>query len=578
VVAVKRRIARSLAPAAAITAAIAAAIAAAMAIAAGSAQAGAYHVYTCRTPSGESAPADGWSGSETGPYSYLEDGCPHPSGALLAALGDNARTANTEVATWAFAAPEGETIAAATLWRAGDVAGGEALNAAYELWFGGPENDITNPTENFAQCEAGPECPGGVGSTSEPLSSEDRLAVPSSNLGSHLYMSASCIGVSGYACPTGAGDADGYAAAVYLYAADITLEQSAGPSADNVGGELASAPTVQGTSDVTFSASDPGGGVYEAVFNIDGHVVQQTVVDENGGRCRNVGQTEDGLAAFLYVKPCLASVSVDIPFNTASASNGTHHLLVSVIDAAGNAAPVLDREITVANPTVPGPPPAQGALNGTNASVKATLSASWKGTGKERLTSGFGHAQTIIGRLTGAGGQPIAGALIGLVATPAYLGAPAAAMASPRTDPEGRFSVRLPDGVSSSTLRLAYSPDLGDAQPVATRTLTLTVRAGIALSVAPRTTSVGRSIFFSGRLRGGPFPPDGKQLVLEARSPGSPWLEFKVIRTGARGRYHASYRFKFPGPVDYRFRVLSEPESDYPFAVGYSNVVGVFER
>jgi len=66
--------------------------------------------------------------------------------------------------------------------------------------------------------------------------------------------------------------------------------------------------------------------------------------------------------------------------------------------------------------------------------------------------------------------------------------------------------------------------------------------------------------------------------VLEARSQGSPWLEFEVIRTDARGRFHASYRFRFPGPAVYQFRVLSEPESDYPFAAGFSKVVAVRER
>jgi hypothetical protein len=89
---------------------------------------------------------------------------------------------------------------------------------------------------------------------------------------------------------------------------------------------------------------------------------------------------------------------------------------------------------------------------------------------------------------------------------------------------------------------------------------------------------VGRRIFFHGRLLGGPVPAGGKQLVLEARSAGSPWLEFDVIRTDARGRYWASYRFKFPGPASYQFRVLSEPESDYPFAAGYSSTARVFER
>ena len=115
-------------------------------------------------------------------------------------------------------------------------------------------------------------------------------------------------------------------------------------------GELASAPACGARATWRSAPTDPGSGVYEAVFSVDGHVVQSTVVDENGGRCRNVGQTTDGLPAFLYVQPCLGSVSADVPFDTTRVSNGAHHLIVSVIDAAGNAAPVLDRQITVANP------------------------------------------------------------------------------------------------------------------------------------------------------------------------------------------------------------------------------------
>ncbi len=33
-----------------------------------------------------------------------------------------------------------------------------------------------------------------------------------------------------------------------------------------------------------------------------------------------------------------------------------------------------------------------------------------------------------------------------------------------------------------------------------------------------------------------------------------------------------------PGPVTYRFRVLSRYEADFPFLAGTSNVVGVYER
>ena len=66
--------------------------------------------------------------------------------------------------------------------------------------------------------------------------------------------------------------------------------------------------------------------------------------------------------------------------------------------------------------------------------------------------------------------------------------------------------------------------------------------------------------------------------MLEARSPGSHWIEFDVVKTNNKGRYHDSYTFKFPGPVNYRFRAVSESEADYPFATGASNTVRVFER
>ena len=37
------------------------------------AQAGEYHVYGCRMPDGQVAPADGWSGTKSGAFRYVED-------------------------------------------------------------------------------------------------------------------------------------------------------------------------------------------------------------------------------------------------------------------------------------------------------------------------------------------------------------------------------------------------------------------------------------------------------------------------------------------------------------------------
>jgi hypothetical protein len=552
-------------------------VAAAVLVAAGSAQAGEYQVYSCRTPSGEVAPTDGWSGSVVPAkayFNYANDTC-EAGGALIAALGDQTtHQASIDRATWTFEAPAGDRLVGATLWRAGDTDGGYLSGASYEFSLSGPSE-----MSAFDDCVFALQCKG-EGELESPMAAANSVVVPGSHLGSRLFINVACSAPAEYECQAGKGDPNGYAAVVYLYAADLTLEQEAGPSADGVSGELASAPTVSGTSDVAFSATDPGSGVYEAVFSVDGQVVQSAVLDENGGRCKNVDQSSGGQAAFLYLQPCPGSVSADVGFDTTKVSNGAHHLVVSVIDAAGNAAPVLDREVTVANPPAPSAPgPSAPALpNGTNASTQAMLAVSWKGTKSERLTAGYGRAETITGQLTAPGGVPISGAQVEVLATPDYTGAKQLAMASARTGQDGRFTMRLPGGVSSRTLRFAYRSHLGDALPVATRRLTLTVRAGMTLTISPRTASVGRSIFFHGRLRGGPIPADGKQLVLEARSPGGPWIEFDVIRTDSRGRYHGSYRFKFPGPANYQFRVLSEPESDYPFAAGSSDVVGVQER
>ena len=379
-----------------------------------------------------------------------------------------------------------------------------------------------------------------------------------------------------YECSGGFGDANSYAAVVSLYGADLTLEQNAGPAASNVTGELATAPVVSGTSDVAFSAADPGAGVYEAVFTVDGHVAQRTVVDRNGGRCADVGGTSDGSPAFLYLQPCLPSVSADVPFDTSVVSNGAHRLLVTVVDAAGNAAPVLDRQVTVSN--APGSSSTStGQPNGSGAGAQASLTVAWRGSSSARLIVPFGRTEAVAGRLTGAGGQPISGAQIDVQASQASAGAASVAMTSPRTAADGTFALSIPAGASSRTLRFVYRARLGDALPAATRTLQLGVRAGLRVSVFPHVASVGQRVRFTGRLLGGPVPASGKLLILEARAPRGPWIQFRVFRSDTHGRFRAGYRFKFPGPANYQFRVVSEPESDYPFGAGASNVVSLHE-
>jgi hypothetical protein len=509
------------------------------------------------------APVDGWSGATTGASTYALNTC-ESGGALLAALGDEStHLAYSDRATWELSIPSSLSLVTAALWRAGYVHGRLGEPAAYEYWLAGPA--ITNV---FEECVYTQSCraQGELLETDHAVNSE---AVPTKYLGAHLFLSTSCGGgMEGSDCGSAFGDANDYAAAIYLYAADLTLEQTAGPSVSAVGGDLATAPIVSGTTDLTFNATDPGAGVYEAIFSVDGKVARTSTIDEEGGRCRDVGQSGDGLPAFLYLQPCPSSIDADIGFDTASLPDGAHHLIVNVVDAAGNSATVIDRTITFAN----------SPANGHGASTAAVLSARWQRTRRTGLTSGFGRSQTIIGRLLAPGGVAISGAQIAVSAVPSSAGASTSAMHGAVTGSDGTFVLKLPARLSSRTIQLSYTAHADESRPVTVRSLKLAVRAPVSVRIAPRTAASEGTIRFRGRLLAGPVPRGGKPVILEARSGRGPWIEFHVIRTDRRGRFSSSYRFKFPGPAVYQFRVLCEQEADYPYASGSSRVLTVSER
>jgi hypothetical protein len=595
-----------------------------------SAQAGQYHVYSCRTPDGAVAPVDGWSEAVSTANDHTANTCASGGGLVAALNAGHAHAADTDLATWAFNAPAGETLGAATIWRAGDTAGGGDANDSYFFWLTGVANSGES-TVLFDKCNAFKGC-ASEGSSQNPLASNNRVEVPEKALHSpYLSLNASCGSlIAESECSASPGDENGNAAVVELFAADMILNDEAPPTIEEVKGPLAEAATVSGTTDISLTAGDGASGVYEAIFQVDGATVQKTVLDGNGGKCHDVGETTDGLPAFLYTRPCPASASADVPFDTTGLTDGSHHVVVSVSDAAGNAKPAMDRQVTVANhasspgggeqpgggtgngqqpggaggtgantsPGANGQPganqnagsaspgagaassgaaPERGAPNGSGASDQATLTARWKGAGV-RLRSAYGKAHTLEGRLSAPGGGPIVGASIAVSDLPAAAGARAAGLPAVRTNAAGRFTLRLPRTLTSGALGLAYRSHLADSTPVATSTLTLAVVPTLRLRVTPAVSAIHQTIHFTGRVLGGAIPRGGKQLVLEGRTPGSRWIQFEVIRTSARGAFHASYRFHIPGPSAYTFRIVSQYEADYPFLAGVSNVVGVVER
>jgi len=506
-----------------------------------------------------------------------------------------------------FTAPSGLSIAHFTLWRYEQIGNTQSYGPPVAgIAYGNTDSETT-----IDACAWIDGCSSN-GIQSVPLSSENMVSSEDNLAGiTYIQWFAICAEAGG-TCPTGP-DTE-----VDVYAADIELVDNTLPTVSDVTGSLIAGGALSGTDSIDFTAADSGGGVYSATLQIDGATIVHETPNTNGGVCVDLASAGEPTMAFASPQPCPAEENVSLSVDTAKLAPGAHHLRVTIMDAAGEEAVAYDGTIAVAGASTPAgtapstssesttntstsstpattgaqtgatstalsvPSPGPGAPNGANASDQAVLTARWAHaahaalTGANTtLTGGYGANERIEGRLTTTSGQPIADAAIDASETPIYAGAHARALPSPHTGPNGEWALTLPHGTPSSSLRFGYRSHLNDTTPVATATLTLRVHAGIALGIAPRVTRVGRRIHFTGIVHG-PIPPGGKQLVLEASS-GGEWIQFDTVHTNAQGRYHASYRFKFPGPVTYRFRVVSPFEADFPFLAGISDDVAVRE-
>jgi hypothetical protein len=311
----------------------------------GTAAAARYHVYSCHTPNGDVAPIDGWTGSESDPYTHALDDCGGTTTyGLTAALdGTVGHATNTSHAVWSFATAPNLSLAGSTLYRHEAVPGGVGPNAAYATVLS--TFDLTAGTvAEIDSCQANVGC-GGLGTNDGGFDPSNRVVTGAAGPGSALLLfEAFCLGADGATCPPSAG----YAAEVDLYAADLTLEDDVGPAVANVSGALVGGGTLTGTADIRFAATDDGSGVYSSQLTVDGKPVAGGVVDANGGHCQTVGQA-GGTRDFLYQQPCLSSTHADVALDTSALADGSHAVAVTVDDAAGNASPVYSGTITTRN-------------------------------------------------------------------------------------------------------------------------------------------------------------------------------------------------------------------------------------
>ena len=186
----------------------------------------------------------------------------------------------------------------------------------------------------------------------------------------------------------------------------------------------------------------------------------------------------------------------------------------------------------------------------------------------------FGRKAKIAGSLAGQTG-PLAGATVKVLAKLTNPGTDWLEEGELQTGPDGSFTYDAPAG-PSRRLQFLY-PGVGDRAP-ALAEVVLAVRARSSLRADRRFAFTGQRVRFSGRLAGGPIPPGGKVVDLQAFYRNR-WRTFATPRTDANGAWQFRYRFEATrGRVAYRFRARVRHEAAYPYETGYSREARVIVR
>ena len=294
------------------------------------AHAGTYEVWSCAGPNGEPVPADGWTPEGGATFSSNVNACASGGGLFSALNGDFDHPFGT-LMSWHFAAPANTRIQSYRLWRAATVGPSQPFETpVYTMARGQNVYDAAYLRENCP----GNSCPG-QGSTSAPLGNDN--LVTEDNLAGirDLWLNASCGGGPGAACRAGAGSGP-YTVAFWMYRAAFVLRDDADPAfTAPPAGSLLGGGALAGPHGVSFAATDAGGGLHEAVVEVDGQRAAAT----------NLGCA----APFTAVVPCKPAASGTVTLDTAALADGAHTVRVLVTDAGGNTAAAGPHTITTSN-------------------------------------------------------------------------------------------------------------------------------------------------------------------------------------------------------------------------------------
>ena len=303
------------------------------------ARAGEWVQDSCVNPDGSAAGSEGWSAMIAGGgYGSTTGSSCGPASPAFALLSTDAGVPVGSAETLRYSPAAGSSLigGSADVAMHADGYGYDASGTAVAYT---PEYSY-DAANVFFQCAAGLAPCSGAGSDYAGA-----ITLPSDR-GGQLYLSAGCGGEPGASCDEGG--SLGAWALVQLYWARLHLRNDATPAASGFAGTLLGAEA-RASSELAFTASDPGGpGIYRVLVQADGETLYTGTPDNDAGRCVAVG-SEGAALMFDSSQPCRETEPVSLTLDTTGLRDGTHTLKVSLIDAAGNQATVLDQRIDTRN-------------------------------------------------------------------------------------------------------------------------------------------------------------------------------------------------------------------------------------
>jgi hypothetical protein len=273
------------------------------------------------------------------------------------------------------------------------------------------------------------------------------------------------------------------------------------------------------------------------------------------------------LAALRSWRPDLTADAAEDLLQAAARSGGSAALDVVGIFAAAGLSNLTGWQ---------SPPPASTVTNVPAVeSVPLAARIAIDGKGIKRLSTA--RTVRLTGRLTGPDGQPVPAATViaetrNVIPKSGFVSGPRTPLTTSLTDADGRFGVLVPKGASRAVV-LRYEGT--------TTQVNVLVPAQISARPVRRRLRNGERVTIRGRVAG-PIPDGGAPIALEARNRGS-WVPVattrRLVKTSNSGHFTLSYRFlRTYAATSYRFRVVADEDSSFPYTRGASRTIRVHVR